>query len=220
MKIKLFTVRGIPLYLHISMLLMPLLILFLSSDTPTLSRFLFSLGAMALMYVFVTIHEYGHSLVAQKFGLKVDQIILHVIGGAAMINGLGGVSPKKELWIAIAGPMVNFILAIPFMLLALIPIDFTRPFFLLCAIFNIAMGLFNLFPALPMDGGRILKSSLELFGVGRLKATRISMYVARILAVGMLIMGIMWRSPGFIIVPVIIWFGSKMELKQAQMGNR
>lgn len=111
-------------------------------------------------------HEFGHALVARRFGIRTESIALHVFGGVARLTSEPR-RPIHELWIAAAGPAVSLGLAGAFFLVAAaIPVETTRPFIVAylaasqLAWANLLLGVFNLVPGFPLDGGRILRAIL------------------------------------------------------------
>ena len=149
------------------------------------------------LFVCLTLHELGHGIVAQRFGLSVREILLLPIGGVARLTS----EPRKalhELWIALAGPAINFLIA-GALWLALRPYraslslsdlsGTTEPSLvgLLRALFwgNAVLALFNMLPALPMDGGRVFRALLSLT-IGRARATRIAAAVGQAIAICMI----------------------------------
>lgn len=179
-KYKLFDAFGIPVYVNITF---AFLLLILIGDFGS-----FDLGiAMAIMLALsITLHELAHSLTARIFGYQTKDITLSLIGGCASLISL----PKKayqELLTAAAGPAMSFALAILFWVVAML-VPYTV--FVYAAVMNLMLGLFNLLPALPMDGGRVFRSALRLF-MPRVKATYIAMYVGRIMAVALVVLPIL-----------------------------
>ncbi|RMA97314.1 site-2 protease family protein [Hydrogenothermus marinus] len=114
-----------------------------------------------LLFICVLLHELGHSLVAMHFGISVKEINLFIFGGVAMIEGEAK-SPKEEFLIAIAGPITSFILGLFFLILALLyPVDDILNGIINYLFYvNFIIAFFNLVPAFPLDGGRILRAFL------------------------------------------------------------
>ena len=198
---------------------------------------LFTLG----LFFCVALHELGHALVAQKFGYTVSDIVLYPIGGVASIEQ----SPRArhELLIAVAGPAVNvaiaLIIGIVLAVLHQLP-DFSqiqggtlggfdkKPIWLLLYA-NIALVVFNMIPAFPMDGGRVLRALLAL-RLGKLRATRIAAGVGQFVAVlmGLYGLGIFGRpfahipffpAPGnfsLVIIALFVFFGAGQESNAEQ----
>ena len=147
--------------------------------------------AGVLLFGSVLLHELGHALVARRYGIEVTSIHLHLLGGVAMMVDMPR-EPRHEAAIAAAGPIVSFALAAGFGLFAVVTgaslptlpgmgqawIDLLA----YAAVLNLGMALFNLVPALPMDGGRILRA-VWAHHRGWLKATRASAKISRGFAV-------------------------------------
>ncbi len=112
-----------------------------------------------LLFVSVLLHELGHSVVAKGFGIPVPRITLFVFGGVSQIATEPS-DAKKEFWMAVAGPAVSFVLAAGFWELRLI-LRSAPPLFALAkymASLNLVLGVFNLIPGLPLDGGRVFRA--------------------------------------------------------------
>ncbi|MFO1490605.1 MAG: site-2 protease family protein, partial [Kiritimatiellia bacterium] len=141
----------------------------------------------------VTLHELGHCVVARRKGLEVRDILLTPIGGIAFVAGPVH-SPRDEMQIAIAGPLVSFALALPGALLfaGLLFVGFpeaaTLPLIALL-IPNLSLGVFNLLPAFPMDGGRVLRAVLTEKR-GAVEATRIAAKIGQGLATLLFLAGL------------------------------
>lgn len=137
------------------------------------------------MLSIIFIHEFSHIIVAILYGLKVVEIELLPIGGTAKIENMQGLFPEQEILISLAGPAVNFMIV--FMIRSLnfnTKIDGSLLHFFSCG--NLMLGIFNLIPALPLDGGRILRGILHYF-IGYKKATKILIALTRVIAVGLFI---------------------------------
>ena len=184
--LKLFTIRGIPVRMHGSFLLILLWAAWLGFNTCAAGwplGVLFWVVFTLLLFVCVVLHELGHSLVAQIFGVTVQDITLWPIGGVARIAKLPQ-RPYQEFLITAAGPAVNFFLAIIFGVIAFAWIGpgrliamVTSPYqlerlltgvsaeamLIMLALNNLLLALFNLIPAFPMDGGRLVRSVLAAF---------------------------------------------------------
>lgn len=126
----------------------------------------------------VVIHELGHSLVAQKFGMSVEEIEINLLGGVAKLLGAFP-SAKGEFLIAIAGPLVSAACAVLLFGLSTLLIQAELAYVvisLLCLV-NVMMFLFNLLPLFPLDGGRILRSSIWYFTDNFVQSTKIAAFV-------------------------------------------
>jgi Zn-dependent protease len=173
---KLGQVAGIDLFLHPTTLLL-LLYAVLSSD-------LGAFGVLALLSCIV-LHELGHALMARRFGIGTYDITLYPFGGVARLHRMPK-APGAELLIALAGPAVNFaivagLLALQGLGLGTERADLIGPVLDSVIVMNLALGLFNLIPAFPMDGGRVLRALLSRW-LGRGRATSIAASVGRTLA--------------------------------------
>ncbi len=229
-----FRLAGIPLYLHISFLfVLPLMVWATASNIRLLvhqPQFGFDLdpaafqGPIALglgfiavigLFVSVVLHELGHSLTARLYGVKVRRITLWFLGGVAEFEEM----PKQrgaEAVVGIAGPIVSFVLAAIFagftvVVPRTVPAVWIVVFYL--AWINFMLGLFNLLPALPMDGGRILRSLLAL-KMPHAKATRVAGVVSRIMAGGMALFGLITMNWWLIILALFIFNAVKSETQQ------
>ncbi|NNE28661.1 MAG: site-2 protease family protein [Saprospiraceae bacterium] len=202
--LKLLSLFGIPIFLHWSFPLVFLWIAYLaySSAEGGVTFFLWLSCLFILVFLCVVLHEFGHALTARRFGVKTKDIILSPIGGVARLEKLPE-KPWHEFLVAIAGPMVNVFIFLILLLVAYlagftegwaqeleadpsIGILMRRGFtdFILGSLMltNLVLVGFNLIPAFPMDGGRILRSLLSI-PLGRIKATQIATIVAQVLAV-------------------------------------
>ncbi len=166
--IRLFRVRGIQLSLHFTFLLFLAFIGWLAwSESEEGSEWLsvaVNVGFILVFFFCVVLHELGHAFTAQHFGVQVPRILLLPIGGMAEFDAIPR-KPASEILIALAGPAVNF--AIVGLLLLFVPFPTAEQMATLelqdwqwPLVMNMGMGLFNLVPAFPMDGGRVLRAVL------------------------------------------------------------
>ena len=181
--IQIARVIGIPIYLHFSWLIIFGLIVWTlstgyfpaqSPDLPASSYWAKGLVASLLFFVSILIHELGHAVVALRQGLRTRSITLFIFGGVAQLEE-DPRDGRAEFWMAAAGPVVSLILAGLFYTFASLP--FVGPsgaaVAQYLALINLILALFNLVPAFPMDGGRLLRGAL--WGpLGKARATRIA----------------------------------------------
>lgn len=187
-----------------------------------------ALITISLVFVSVVLHELGHSLTALRYGIPVPRIVLLPIGGMAQMARIPK-EPKKELILTINGPLVNFVLAailwgalqcLPerpgLHFFTLNPIDQIRLLFM----WNIVMGLFNLLPIFPMDGGRIFRALLAM-KLPYAKATFIAATVAKVLA-GLGIAYALLISHDYLLAILLtfIWVGGEAEYKQVRLMEK
>lgn len=172
---------GIPLYLDLSTIF--IMLMFLQTGD-----FFLAVGLSLILAVSIVAHELGHSLVARCFGCRTTCITLTVIGGCASMERI----PHKawqEFLVAVAGPLVSFVLGVALLISAFVigGDNYLGITFMDGGIINITLGLFNLLPGFPMDGGRILRSVARIFA-SRAKATYVAMVVGRVVAVAMVLL--------------------------------
>jgi Zn-dependent protease len=189
---------------------------------------LFNIALVFAVFLCVVLHELGHALTAKRFGIATKKITLLPIGGVASLDKIPE-DPKQELLVAIAGPLVNIIIAT--FLYFLIPIknftdnnldealeylaNFTLQNFLLYLfIVNVAMFVFNLIPAFPMDGGRVFRALLAI-KMNRAKATQTATSVGQFIAVLFLLIGLLF-NPFLIFIALVIFLGAYSENKYVQ----
>jgi len=202
-KLKLFKIFGIAVQVHWSFLLVLLLFAFMGGAQ--------SVFIGLLIFTSVLVHEFGHSLTARRLGVQVSEIELHFFGGVAKMTTLPR-SPKHEILIAAAGPLTSLALAAlgggAWMLSgSMLALEL--------GVVNLTLAVFNMLPALPMDGGRIFRAGLQT-RLGGLKATRIATKVARGIAVALAIFGLFY-NPFLIMIAVLLWSMAGQELRLAEL---
>jgi Zn-dependent protease len=185
---------------------------------------LFGVVAIIILFFLVTLHELGHSFAAMYYDIPVKQIILSPIGGVAQLMRMPD-KPAQELVVAIAGPAVNIIMAILMLALALAAgIDFgslLRGFSgatgaTIMALFsyvfmsNIFLAVFNLIPAFPMDGGRILRALLAL-RLDYAQATQLAANIGRVFAVLFGVYGLINGNFFLIMIAIFIFSAATQE---------
>ena len=194
--INLFRVCGIQLAVHASFLLLLAYWAYQGWQEGGAVGMAWSVGLIVLFFVCVILHELGHSLTARRYGIRVPRIMLLPIGGMAEFERIPR-QPRQELLITMAGPAVNFLLVA--MLLPLVWRDYfhgdgvatysTAGVVVQLVYANLIMGVFNLVPVFPMDGGRILRALLAM-KLPYLRATWWAVMVGRVLAVGFIAWGL------------------------------
>lgn len=235
--LKLITIRGIPIRVHITFLLIVLWAAYIGlmgSNSGWPRGVLFMVVFTLLLFLCVVLHELGHSLVAQLFGVKVHNITLWPIGGIARLSRMPE-RPYQEFLITAAGPAVNIFLALGLIVLAVLWITpagiarlITSPWqlqslfasmsgqalVLLLAANNALLAVFNLVPAFPMDGGRLLRSLLAAVLPFR-SATRIASFVGQALAVLMGLIALVTGSFFLGLVAIFVFAGAWQERQMA-----
>lgn len=228
--IRLFRVKGIDVKVHLTFVLILIwaALMWGSSTGQGAHGALFGVAATLLLFASVTLHELGHSLQALKYGVVVHEITLLPIGGLAQMKEIPE-KPGQELRIAIAGPLVNFAIAAvlvivgtllsaralisaPELLDALGQASWAGLLAYL-TMANLALGLFNLIPAFPMDGGRVLRALLAMrLNYG--KATSIAVAIGQGLALLMGLWGFLNGSFFLVLIAIFVWLGAGEEGKQ------
>lgn len=233
--IKIFKVKGIDVKIHLTFVLILIWAAYrwsVSTGEGWMGA-VFGIAATLLLFASVTLHEFGHSLQALKFGIVVHDITLMPMGGLARIEEIPE-DPAKEIRIAIAGPLVNFIIAgILFgigLLLntrAIISLDELyrsmgqvswNGMLAYLTMTNLLLGLFNLIPAYPMDGGRILRASLAK-KMDHSKATNIAVNIGQGLALLFGLWGFMNGSYTLVLIAIFVWMGAGQEGKDVALKN-
>ncbi|MGI9496682.1 MAG: site-2 protease family protein [Mariniblastus sp.] len=212
------SIRGIKLRVHWTFLLLPLWIFAsaVSSGTglaPALTNVLFVFAIFGC----VLLHELGHAFAAQQFGIATRDITLLPIGGVAALERIPRV-PLQELWIASAGPLVNVVIATIIFAIQIISGPANSPaaqFFTQLMIANLILVLFNLIPAFPMDGGRILRSLLA-FQLPYAKATAIAARTGQLCAVGLGLFGLFSGQLMMLLVALFVYFAARSENRMVQ----
>ncbi|MFA5074028.1 MAG: site-2 protease family protein [Nitrospirota bacterium] len=167
-------------------------------------------GALAALLLFVSVgfHEIAHSLVAMRYNIAIEGITLFIFGGVSQLRGEPP-HPRSEFLIAIAGPVSSFFLAVFFFFLAGFFTGGTEALFVYLAQINLILGLFNLIPGFPMDGGRVLRAAIWSKKKNLFYATQQAANIGRIFALIFIFYGvfsIFMRLPGGLWLMLIGWF--------------
>lgn len=209
-------ILGIPTRIHATFVLVLLWIGFSTwNDFNSGLAVAVAIGLSLAVFACVLLHEFGHALVARRFGIETRRITLLPIGGVAELERAPE-DPRAEMWIAAAGPAVNFAIAA-----VLAVIGFGLGIFagsgLLAVVFssllaaNLMLGLFNLVPAFPMDGGRVFRA-WAAHRYSRVRATQMATKLGRALAIGFGLWGIWASNPVLVLVAMFVWFAAGREL--------
>jgi len=224
--LKLRKVAGIGLQLHFTFLIfMAWIVLWglIAGKSPqvVMANAAFMLG----LFGCVVLHEFGHALTAKHYGIRTKDITLLPIGGIARLERMPD-DPRQELWVALAGPAVNVVIAAGLWTwfqvtrggLNLVQMDITAGTFAeRILLVNISLVVFNMLPAFPMDGGRILRALLAR----RLEYTRATQ-IAASLGQGMaLLFGVVgfFFNPMLMFIALFVWIGAAQESSMALMKS-
>lgn len=233
---RLFRVWGIDVQVHWSFLLILAYGAFIySGQSNPLAGAIYGIVVILLLFVCVLLHEFGHALVAKYFKVNVPTITLLPIGGVAQLERMPR-QPFQEFLIAIAGPAVNFVLTLLLLPVALLVVGMGMGsgsassllayaqsrmmtpsldgLLVYLALTNFALGLFNLIPAFPMDGGRVLRSLLAM-AMPYVRATRIAVMVGRLMAVLLAFVGL-GGNIMLLLIAFFVYIGGRGELEAVE----
>jgi Zn-dependent protease/CBS domain-containing protein len=177
------------------------------------------------LFLCVVLHEYGHALTARKYGIKTRDITLYPIGGIARLERMPE-RPIEELWVALMGPAVNVVIAAGlfaylFFSRSLVPITeltvASGSLLERLMAVNISLVLFNLLPAFPMDGGRVLRALLAL-RLEYVRATQIAANIGQGFAFLLGFLGL-FGNPFLLFIAFFVWIGASQESGMVQMKN-
>ncbi len=217
---------GIDVYMHATfLLLIGWVAISHWTEQKSLAAVLSGIAFILLLFVFVIMHEYGHALTARRFGVKTRDITLYPIGGVARLERMPE-KPIEEFWVAIAGPAVNMVIAaVLFGWLVLTntlePLTgltiSSGSFIERLAVVNVSLVLFNLIPAFPMDGGRVLRSLLAM-RMDYVRATQIAANIGQGMAFLFGLAGL-FGNPTLLFIAFFVWIGASQEASMAQVKN-
>jgi len=232
--VKLLTVKGIPIRMHITFPLILALAAFQFGlmQANWLEGAIFGVVVTLLLFVCVVLHELAHSLVAMRFGSTVKEIVLLPLGGVAQIERLPE-RPYQELLMAVVGPVTSGLIGVALAILTMFffPLNIWLQFgrdittggdlrwaYVLpyLAFVNLFLAAFNLIPAFPMDGGRVLRALLAAFmPFGR--ATSIAVRIGQGLAWLIGLYGLLGRNVVAILVAIFVYVGAAQEGRMTQV---
>lgn len=179
---------------------------------------------IALIFACVLLHEFGHVLAARRYGIATPDITLLPIGGVARLDRIPE-KPAEELVVALAGPAMNVAIAALLLLplggvpdvAAMVGLEDPGQS-LLARLFwvNVTLVAFNLIPAFPMDGGRVLRALLGL-RLGNRRATEVAASIGQALAFGIGLLGLLGGAPLLVFVALFVWLGAGAESHAVQL---
>jgi Zn-dependent protease/CBS domain-containing protein len=219
-------VAGIDVKIHATFLILLVWIAWANyRATQSAQAAIAALVMILLLFASVLLHEFGHAMVARRYGIKTKDITLLPIGGVAALERMPK-NPRHELAVAVAGPVVNVVIAaVLFVVLGWIgrvdlpdvP-ELPGTGILAQVMFaNIALAVFNLLPAFPMDGGRVLRALLAI-RLGHLRATQIAASVGQGMALLLGLIGLVW-NPILVFVALFVWLGASEEGKHSMLQS-
>ena len=223
---KLGTVAGIGLYVHATFFLLILFIFFMNwRGGKSLGTAVEGVLFICAIFGCIVLHEFGHALTARHYGIRTRDITLLPIGGLSRLERMPDV-PIQELWVALAGPAVNLLIAAGLLGIGLavgVRPDFQDfrwaggSFLNRLMVVNVWLLLFNLIPAFPMDGGRVLRALLAT----RLEYSRATLVAARVGQAVALVFGLvgLFTDPFLVFIALFVWVGAEQESSTTQMHN-
>ena len=221
---KLVRIAGIDVSVHITFFLLLLWFAMVSwRQTQEWSAVLTGIAFILVLFACVVMHEFGHALTARRFGINTRGITLLPIGGVASLEKMPD-DPKEEIQVALAGPAVNGVIAtllwLYFVATSSMPTvdDVSNndiPFLFQIMVINIMLAVFNLLPAFPMDGGRVLRAVFALF-MPHNDATQRAAMVGQTFAFALAVLGIMY-NPWLILIAGFIWLAGSAEANMEKM---
>lgn len=223
--LRIARVAGIGIYLHWTFLLLLAWIASIHiANRHEIGAIVHGLGFVIAIFTCVVLHELGHALAARRYGIPTRDITLLPIGGLARLERMPD-DPKQELVVAMAGPAVNLVIAaiLLAMLVAVGEVDdlasteiVERSFLSKLMAVNVILVVFNLLPAFPMDGGRVLRAILAM-RMPRVQATNIAASVGQMMAFFFGIMGFASGNWILMFIAVFVYLGAQAESHAAEM---
>ncbi len=223
---KLVRLAGIDVYVHATFLL---LIIWIGLGywrlEGTLLAVLSGVSLILALFACVVLHELGHALTARRYGIRTRNITLLPIGGVAAMERMPE-DPKQEIIVALAGPAVNLAIAaclwvwlsVSDALVTVIYFDLAGGMFLeQLMLLNVVLAVFNLLPAFPMDGGRVLRAALAM-RLDRNRATQLAARVGQGLALCLGYLGLVY-NPFLMFIALFVWIGATAEASMEQVKS-
>jgi Zn-dependent protease/predicted transcriptional regulator len=224
---RLMTVAGIGLYIHVTFFI---LLIWIGSmyylPRHSLNDAFYGLAFVIALFVIIVLHELGHALTARRFGIRTRDITLLPIGGVARLERMPE-DPRQELAVALAGPAVNVALAFIFFValvalgqpilplnlgdLSILSANFLRRMLWV----NVLLAAFNMLPAFPMDGGRVLRAFLAM-RMDYIRATHIAAIIGQGMAFIFGLVGL-FTNPFLVFIALFVWMGAAAESSLVQM---
>jgi Zn-dependent protease len=224
--LKLGSFAGIGVYVHwtFALLIGWVFYLQLRAGLPALEAAA-GVGFILALFFCVLLHEFGHAFAARRYGIATRDITLLPIGGVARLESMPE-RPAHEFWVAIAGPAVNVIIALV-VFLGLVVTGHLRPlgsdhvvlgsFWERLMLTNLTLVLFNLLPAFPMDGGRVLRAALAS-RMGRRRATRVAARIGQAVALILGVLGL-FSNPFLVVLAVFVFISAQTEARLVEMDS-
>jgi Zn-dependent protease/CBS domain-containing protein len=221
---KIGSVAGIPIYVHSTFVLILLWVAWTSAGEGLFAT-LVGLAFILTLFACVVLHELGHALTAGHYGIKTRDITLLPIGGVARLEKMPE-DPRQEFWVAVAGPAVNVVIALMLFLVLLVEGKYqtsismsltTGSFLERIMVINLVLVLFNMLPAFPMDGGRVLRAVLAM-RISYAKATQVAATIGQGMALLFALVGLRYNA-FLVFIALFVWIGASQEAGIVQMRS-
>jgi len=224
--IKICRIYGVDVRVHLTFALLIGWVAFISwRQEQTITATIMGVFFILAVFLCVVLHEFGHALAAGRYGIKTRDIILLPIGGVARLERMP-TNPLHELWVALAGPAVNIVIAaVLFTLLKLTaslePLQTLTlgngNFLERIMMINLFMVVFNMIPAFPLDGGRVLRAVLAT-RKEYAWATQTAASIGQGIAVLFGVLGLLY-NPFLLLIAIFVWFGASQEAGLARIQS-
>lgn len=223
---KIARIAGIDVYVHTTFLMLIAWVGFSHWQVDrSMSAAIAGVAFVLTLFLCVVLHEFGHALMARRFGIGTQDITLLPIGGVARLERMPD-DPLQELWVALAGPAVNVVIAVLLFVVLLVTNTFTPAetltltsgsFVERLLVINVVLVLFNLLPAFPMDGGRVLRALLAI-RMDYARATQVAANIGQGMALFFGLVGL-FVNPFLIFIALFVWIGAGQEAAATQMKS-
>ncbi len=218
-------ILGSELRVHVTFFLLLLWIGFSAYSTGGMAAAIDNVLFVLALFACVVAHEFGHALMARRYGIRTPDITLLPIGGLARLERMPE-KPMQEIWVALAGPAVNVAIWLVLVLLGagiridvLSQVDSAHSDMLgRLASLNLLLAAFNMIPAFPMDGGRVFRALLCL-KMDRVKATRYAAFGGQVMAFGLGFLGLSSGNPILVLIAIFVFIAANAESQDVAMRS-
>lgn len=217
---------GIDVYLHATFFLLILWVVVLHwLEARSIQAVISGVIFIVALFACVVLHEFGHALTARRYGIPTKDITLLPIGGVSRFERMPD-KPWQEFWVAVAGPLVNVAIAAAIYLALFFTGGFKPvtglsitggPFLERMLVANLVLAIFNIIPAFPMDGGRVLRALLAT-RMDHVRATQTAAAIGQGLALVFGLVGL-FRDPFLLFIALFVWIGAAHEAQSVQIKD-